>query len=54
LQANSIDAFAEEFDRLRDVPEIAGNIHRMGNRYHGIKLADTKVAKLPLPKRSGS
>jgi hypothetical protein len=31
LEAISIDAFAEEFDRLREVPELAGNIQKVGN-----------------------
>jgi hypothetical protein len=48
LQVISVDAFADEFDRLREVPEIAGNIHKVGSRYYGIKLRDTKVAKLSL------
>jgi hypothetical protein len=51
LEASSIEEFAEELDRLREVPERAGNIQKVGNRYRGIKLADTKVAKLPVPRR---
>jgi hypothetical protein len=39
------------FDRLRDVPEIAGRIQKFGNRYYGIKLVDRKVAKLPVQRR---
>ena len=45
------EAFAEAFDLMREVPEVAGNIKKFGNRYYGIKLLDTKVAKLPLPRR---
>ncbi len=36
---------------MREIPEVAGNIKKFGNRYYGIKLVDTKVAKLPVPRR---
>jgi hypothetical protein len=51
LKAMTVEEFAEAFDRMREIPEIAGNIKRVGNQYYGIRVADTKVAKLPLPKR---
>jgi hypothetical protein len=51
LQAISVDAFADEFDRLREIDELAGNIRKVGNRYYGIKLTDTKVTRLPLQRR---
>jgi hypothetical protein len=51
LEAISVDAFADEFDRLREVPELAGNIDKVGNRYYGIKLRGSKVARLPVPRR---
>jgi hypothetical protein len=51
LKAMTVEEFAEAFDRMREIPEVAGNIKKFGNRYHGIKLVDTKVAKLPVPKR---
>jgi hypothetical protein len=51
LKAMTVEAFAEAFDLMREIPEVAGNIKKFGNRYYGIKLVDTKVAKLPLPKR---
>lgn len=51
LEAVSIDTFVEEFDRLREVPEVAGNIQKVGNRYYGITLTGTKVAKLPVQRR---
>jgi hypothetical protein len=51
LQAISRDAFADEFDRLREIDELAGNIRKVGNRYYGIKLTDTKVTKLPAQRR---
>jgi len=51
LKALTVEEFAETFDRMREMPEVAGNIKKSGNRYYGIKLVDTKVAKLPVPKR---
>jgi hypothetical protein len=51
LKAVTVEEFAETFDRMREIPEVAGNITKRGNRYYGIKLVDTKVAKLPVPKR---
>ena len=37
-RALSRDAFAEELDQLRAVPELAGKIRKTGNRYYGIRL----------------
>lgn len=51
LQPLSRDAFATEFDRVREVPQLEGKIRKFGSRYYGIRLVDTKVAKLPLRKR---
>jgi hypothetical protein len=51
LQAMDADAFADAFDRLRELPEIAGNVRKLGSRYHGIALADAKIAKLPVTRR---
>jgi hypothetical protein len=45
LQAMSMDAFAQAFESVRDVPELAGNIKRVGDEYYGIKL---KIARLPV------
>ncbi|MFZ1102534.1 MAG: hypothetical protein WAN86_06770 [Hyphomicrobiaceae bacterium] len=45
LSAAPEEALAEEFDRVREIPELAGNIEKRGNRYHGIALAD--VPRLP-------
>ena len=45
LSAAPEEAFAEEFDRVREIPELAGNIEKRGNRYYGIALAD--VPRLP-------
>jgi hypothetical protein len=33
-------AFALEFDRLREMPELANKIRKFGNRYYGIALMD--------------
>jgi|KBSSwiStaDraftv2_1062776.scaffolds.fasta_scaffold100575_5 hypothetical protein len=46
LTTASMEAFADEFDRVREIPELAGNIRKRGNRYYGIKLADTTVPRL--------
>jgi hypothetical protein len=54
LEQMSVDAFADEFDRLREVPELAGNIQKVGDRYYGIKLRSSKVARLPVPRREVS
>jgi hypothetical protein len=51
LEAIPVDAFTEEFDRLREIPELSGNIQKIGNRYYGIKLRNSKVARLPMPRR---
>jgi hypothetical protein len=51
VQAFSRDAFALEFDRVREVPQLEGRIRKFGNRYYGIRLVDRKVAKLSARKR---
>jgi hypothetical protein len=51
MEASSEKAFADELDRLRAIPEIAGNIQKRDNRYYGIALA---AARLPAPKGSGT
>ena len=50
LTAASMEAFAEEFDRVREVPELAGNIKKRGNRYYGIKLVDSDAGQAPRDK----
>src|SRR5262249_37574864 len=50
LKAMTLEEFAETFDRMREMPEVAGNITKSGQQYYGIKLVDAKVAKLPVPK----
>ena len=51
LQPLSREAFATEFDRVREVPQLEGKIRKFGSRYYGIRLIDRKVAKLPTRKR---
>jgi hypothetical protein len=34
----SAQAFRNEFDRVREMPEVAGKIRKFGNRYYGIRL----------------
>jgi hypothetical protein len=46
LVASSQGTFAEEFDLLREDPELAGNIEKRGDRYYGIKLVEA-VRRLP-------
>jgi hypothetical protein len=54
LQAMTVEAFAESLDRMREVPELAGNIKRVGNRYYGLKLVDAKLLKLPVARRGSN
>lgn len=51
LQALLREAFAVEFDRVREVPQLEGKIRKFGSRYYGIRLSDNKVPKLPSRKR---
>ena len=46
LNSNSARAFANEFDRMRELPELGGRIRRFGSRYYGIRLTDRKIARL--------
>ena len=46
LQASSASAFTDEFDRMRELPELAGKIRKFGSRYYGIQLIDRKIAHL--------
>jgi hypothetical protein len=46
LSASSQEAFGVEFDRVREIPELAGGIEKRGNRYYGITLVGT-VPRLP-------
>jgi hypothetical protein len=33
-----VNSFGDEFDRVREMPELAGKIRKFGNRYYGIAL----------------
>lgn len=44
LAALGCEAFAEDFDRVREVPELAGKIRKFGSRYFGIALVDRHLA----------
>jgi hypothetical protein len=46
LRALSRDAFATEFDRVRELPQLEGKIRKFGTRYYGIRLIEGKVTKL--------
>lgn len=48
LRTLSVSDFAEEFDRVRDMPELAGKIRKFGNRYYGMALVEhaSPVARL--------
>jgi hypothetical protein len=51
LKATSQPSFNEEFDRVREVPQLSGQIRKFGNRYYGIRLVNSNVARLPPRKR---
>jgi hypothetical protein len=40
-------AFRNEFDRVRDMPELAGKIRKFGNRYYGIRLVPARSLAPP-------
>jgi hypothetical protein len=46
MSAAKCDVFGEEFDRVRDVPELAGKIRKFGSRYYGIRLIASNIAQL--------
>jgi len=46
VRAAALDGFASEFDRVREVPQLAGKIRKFGSRYYGIGLVDRKIARL--------
>ena len=51
LQATLLSAFNEEFDRVREVPQLSDKIRKFGNRYYGIRLVSSNIARLPARKR---
>jgi hypothetical protein len=46
-----IARFQREFDRVRELPDLAGKIRKFGDRYYGIALVEQTVA--PLAARQG-
>jgi hypothetical protein len=44
-------AFAEEFDRLRERPEVAGKIRKFASRYYGIRLIGNPVGQITSTRR---
>ena len=38
LRAGSVAFFEAEFDRVRDLPDLAGKIRKFGDRYYGVGL----------------
>lgn len=50
LRPHPVAAFASEFDRVRELPQLDGKIRKIGHRYYGIRLVAGKVTRLPVPK----
>jgi hypothetical protein len=46
-EAQSLASFANEFDRVREVPQLADKIRKFGSRYYGIRLGSSNVKRLP-------
>ena len=46
LAAASVEAFEEEFDRVRGVPELKGKIRKFSQRYYGIRLINKTGARV--------
>ncbi len=46
LRAGSIALFEEEFDRVRDLPDLAGKIRKFGDRYYGVGLVRRNMRAL--------
>lgn len=51
LRPLSRAAFTTEFDRVRELPQLEGKIRKFGSRYYGIRLIESKIARLPARKR---
>jgi hypothetical protein len=51
LRATALDDFANEFDRVREVPQLAGKIRKFGTRYYGIRLVTSNVMRLASRKK---
>lgn len=46
LRAGSVAFFEAEFDRLRDLPDLAGKIRKFADRYYGVGLVRRKLPRL--------
>ena len=46
VQPHSRETFTTEFDRVRELPQLEGKIRKFGNRYYGIRLVGSNVARL--------
>lgn len=46
LRGTARDDFANEFDRVREVPQLTGKIRKFGTRYYGIRLVTSNVMRL--------
>lgn len=44
LRMLSPDEFVDEFDRVRETPQLAGKIEKCGSRYFGIAFVDRALA----------
>lgn len=51
LRAAALDDFANEFDRVREVPQLTGKIRKFGTRYYGIGLVTSNVMRLASRKK---
>jgi hypothetical protein len=51
LRSLSLEAFGNEFDRVRELPQLEGKIRKFGSRYYGIRLVESNVTRLPTRKR---
>jgi hypothetical protein len=45
LKAIAVNAFAEEFDRVREETQLTGEIRKFASPYYGIRLANSNVAR---------
>lgn len=42
---HALDAFTDEFDRMRTLPELATKIRKFGNRYYGLRLVRARAVR---------
>jgi hypothetical protein len=43
LLARELTRFADEFDNVRNMPELAGKIRKFGQRYYGLRLVAMRL-----------